>query len=376
MSFNERKELLKTIEEHRKRPLLVYITSGRANAGGSIANDVIREFVEQIDTLPDDTKSLDLIINSFGGDGVTSWRLTSLIREKIGQEGDYTVMVPYYAFSAATLIALGANNIYMHPFSCLGPVDPQINVTKEDGKTRTYAYEDILSYGKFLKEDGQISDESQFAPLFQKLVEEIDPSILGKSKRSSKLSITLASRLLKMHMKGDKNEKKADTIAKTLNKSYFSHGHAVSRSEAKELNLSICDDDPKLNDLIWQVFKNIEDEMKMNEPFDILGLCLAEPGNEFLTEPPPEPAVPANMPPQILQNYWVQYANSQISTKQSKPVDYENIIAIIESLRYRSVYKKKGRVFALRQPNMEYLLGNPVFSSLWESEKIQKPSNP
>jgi ClpP class serine protease len=37
-----------------------------------------------------------------------------------------TVIVPFYAMSGGTLIALAANEILMEPYSVLGPVDPQI----------------------------------------------------------------------------------------------------------------------------------------------------------------------------------------------------------------------------------------------------------
>ena len=49
-----------------------------------------------------------------------------MVREYLGDESFIYCLVPYYAFSAGTLIAVGANEIFMHPTASLGPVDPQI----------------------------------------------------------------------------------------------------------------------------------------------------------------------------------------------------------------------------------------------------------
>jgi len=71
----------------------------------------------------------------------------------LGAEGDITCIVPFYAFSAGTLIAVGANEIFMHPSASLGPVDPQVMVKKQEG-AQQFAYEDLSAYTNFLKEGG------------------------------------------------------------------------------------------------------------------------------------------------------------------------------------------------------------------------------
>ena len=63
---------------------------------------------------------MDLLLVSNGGDPVVSWRIISLLRERFKKVG---VLLPYQAYSAATLVALGADDIVMHPFSNLGPVE-------------------------------------------------------------------------------------------------------------------------------------------------------------------------------------------------------------------------------------------------------------
>src|SRR6267154_3446235 len=110
MSWNQRTELYKQIEAHRKRPLIVYVTSKREGASGHMATDALPHIIQQIDSLPKDTKVLDFLIASLGGDPMVAWRIMSLIRQRVG---NVAVLVPSSAYSAATLVAFGANEIIM-----------------------------------------------------------------------------------------------------------------------------------------------------------------------------------------------------------------------------------------------------------------------
>lgn len=363
MAIAERRALYQEIEDHRKRPLIVYVTSARRGAEGSFAADAVREFVDQLHALPDETVNLDLLVNSMGGDGLTSWRLVSMIRERIGSKGKFSVLVPHFAFSAATLLALGADEIYMYPFACLGPIDPQITVTTKEGK-QGFGYQDVVAFAKFLEEEGKISEQTHLAQLLGPLINEIKPSVLGASKRSSSQSVTMAKRLLKMHMSGAEDQK-ADVIAESLNKSFFSHGHAVSPAEAKELGLKIKDDST-LNDLMWKVYEDIEDETQARNPFDPLAICLADPQNRFLIDSPPVVNIPANAPQQVVNQIW-QASLQSIKTSQCIPKDYDLIHALIESTRHSSRFITKGKIFAARKPDLDYIIGAPKISQGWET---------
>ncbi len=64
----------------------------------------------------------------------------SLLRERFKK---VSVLIPYVAYSAATLLALGADEIVMHPFSNLGPVDPQFIIPSAGGGATAYGAEDL-----------------------------------------------------------------------------------------------------------------------------------------------------------------------------------------------------------------------------------------
>ena len=73
-----------------------------------------------VDNAPDE--DLHLLLVSPGGDGEVAVRLVRAAQARCRR---LTVIVPDYAKSAATLLALGAHEILMGPTSDLGPVDPQ-----------------------------------------------------------------------------------------------------------------------------------------------------------------------------------------------------------------------------------------------------------
>jgi hypothetical protein len=74
MALSERIALYQQIEHLRGKPLIVYVTSIRANAHGQIAQDAVSELLNQLQSLPRNVQDLDLLIVSNGGDGTVAWR--------------------------------------------------------------------------------------------------------------------------------------------------------------------------------------------------------------------------------------------------------------------------------------------------------------
>ena len=124
MARAERIQLIHQLQEVREgRTVIAYVTATRPNLESQMAVDVIPIIYEHLRALgspPADTR-IDLFLHSNGGDGIVPWRLVTLIREFCSE---FNVLVPHRAFSAATLTALGADSVVMHPMGmlvvCLG----------------------------------------------------------------------------------------------------------------------------------------------------------------------------------------------------------------------------------------------------------------
>ncbi len=125
MSSEKRKALISRIEELRGSSVICYLTSLRPNVPGMITDDAVRVFFDHLALLPArPVEKLEVFLVSNGGNSTVPWRLVSLLRE-YGK--NFNVLIPYRAYSAATLLALGADEIVMHQFGELGPIDPTVS---------------------------------------------------------------------------------------------------------------------------------------------------------------------------------------------------------------------------------------------------------
>jgi ClpP class serine protease len=268
MSYNERKEMYVKLEKLRNRKLIVYVTSIRPNLSSSMAADAILPLIDQIKNIPENCKEIDFLIISNGGDPITALRMMSILRERFDK---ITVLIPYVAYSAATILALGADEIIMHPFSNLGPVDPQLTINKKNeigqNENLHFSSEDLRNYINFVKNDIKIKKPKELVNALESITKEVGVLNIGGAKRSQQLSLELSKKLLKTHMKDKQKVKK---IAKSMNLSYYHHGYAVSRKEAHDLGLNIINPEKELEELLWNIWENFKLEMKCDYAFNII----------------------------------------------------------------------------------------------------------
>lgn len=229
-----------------------------------MAGDAVREFIDQIDAISPESREVDVLIHSTGGDGLTAWKLMSELRERFDR---VAVFVPFMAFSAATIFALGADEIVMHPHASLGPIDPQITIQLPDGSKPVFAFEDLGAFLRFLNTEVGLSEQGPLSTIVDRLFSAVDPVHVGGAKRASELATDVGERLLQMHMRGDGERERARDIAERLNKNFFAHGDAVSRSRARDLQLKIAENNPELESLIWNAYLALESYMQLRLPF-------------------------------------------------------------------------------------------------------------
>jgi ClpP class serine protease len=362
MDIQERVKRYKALEDYRKRPLIVFATSTRGNAQGRMAADSVREFIDQIEEIPKEVSSVDVMINSMGGDGLTAWKLMATLRERFK---DITVLVPFVAFSAATLFALGADEIVLHPFASLGPIDPQITENKPDGTKRQFAFEDMGAFLNFLKKDAEITDETLVTQIVDKLFSTVDPLTVGAAKRASELAEQMGERLLLTHVE---DKTKAKQIAVNLNKSFFAHGDAVTKSRAKNLELKISEPDPELDTLLWEAFLAIEDYMELRTPFNPHACFLSDKEAAASIAATAPLNLPPNIPTQMAQQVWNAEINKALTSANNpgKEVGYSVVNAIIESSRISSEFRTSGKISAVRMPTGEVKVSIVNLEAHWK----------
>lgn len=368
MSYQERAELYKKIEAERGRPLIAYVTSIRPNAGGQIAQDVLSELIRQVNQIPSEQREVDVLLVSNGGDPIAAARIVSLLRARFDK---VAVLLPYVAYSAATLIAMGADEIIMHPYSNLGPVDTQIEVvmTGPDGTSgrTTFGTEDLRNYFSFVRSDVGISDQEYMSRAFELLCKQISPTHIGAAKRGAQLSPALGEHLLNLHMD---DAAQAKAITDTLIRSYHHHGYALGKKEAAKIGLPIKHDDSdkqsRLESYIWGVWEDIEEEMECNKPFEPSQVVLGNANTAPLLDAIPQVQMPSNLPPQLVEQVY-NGIMQQISIINVPPTDYEWFLATLESVRGHSEHRVRGKIFATRLPDMRIAISITQTYQGWQT---------
>jgi hypothetical protein len=295
MGLDERIALIRKIEKLRGSTVMCFLTSIRENVISVIADDSVRVFFDHLLLLPSKpVAKLDLFLCSNGGSGTVPWRLVSLFRE---YAKNFNVLIPYRSYSAATLIALGADEIVMHPFAELGPIDPTVsnefNPTEQPtGRRLGISVEDVKAYVNFIKTTVGITHEDELIKAVEALTAKVHPLALGNVERFLAQSRMIAKKILRTHMPDSEEHTIEEIIENMASKLYF-HGHPINRKEAKEdlrlkVNLELP---PALESAIWDLYKQYDGEFQNTVIFNPVGDLAAlagQAGNQ--------PAVPVQMP--------------------------------------------------------------------------------
>ena len=273
MARAERVPHIQAIQEKRgNRLVITYITSTRTGHDVQIADDAVPLFFEHLEANSALAKNgVDLFIHSNGGSGTAPWRIVSLIRQ---YTKEFSVLVPHRAFSAATLIALGADDIVMHKMGCLGPIDPSVANAfnppnpQSPGQQVPISVEDVTAFFKLVKEEVGITHEDELVQAFIAMTDKVHPLALGNVQRSHSQSRLMASKLLKLHM-DESLEHEIVQLIDNLKSNLFFHGHPINRDEArKDLKLKVSDPSPELEPLMWKLYSRYDNDLRLSEPFN------------------------------------------------------------------------------------------------------------
>ena len=175
--------------------------------------DDSEQVLRAIRSTPED-KPIDLIVHTPGGLVLAASQIARAVKEHPAKT---TVIVPHYAMSGGTLIALAADEILMDPNAVLGPVDPQI---------REFPAPSIL---KAVEQKGadKVKDETLImADLANKAISQIQ---------------NLVFELLR-----DKyGEEKAEELARALTEGRWTHDFPITCDVASQLGLRVSTSVPE-----------------------------------------------------------------------------------------------------------------------------------
>ena len=231
------------------------------NPQGSVChNDVIAIYKMLENIGKKDT--LYLFIKSEGGNGQESLRIVNLLRRYFQ---NIRVLIPLECASAATMIALGANEIHMGPMSYLTAVDTSLthdlSPIDRDNERVSVSLDELKRVISLWQKE---KDQTASNP-YKSLFEYVHPLVIGAVDRADSLSVMLCREILSYHIR---EEEKVRRIAEALNAKYPSHDYPILSKEAETIGLAIRDLDHHVLDLLLDL-NQVYSEMGQKSTTDL-----------------------------------------------------------------------------------------------------------
>ncbi len=167
-------------------------------------------------TPPD--KPIALIIHTPGGLVLAASQIARALKRHPAKK---IVIVPHYAMSGGTLIALAADEIWMDPNAVLGPLDPQIAVDQASHMPAPSIIKAVEVKGKEASEKFLV-----LADIAKKSLEEVQEFIVELTKDKM-------------------GEEKAKKLAEELTVGKWTHDYPITYEKARELGLPVKDTIPE-----------------------------------------------------------------------------------------------------------------------------------
>ena len=263
---NERKKQLQRISRLRgNREIMVYAADlNKVNPQTSPLTTIsyvdILSFSDQLANLT--RPKLDLILETPGGSAEVAEDLVRQLRQKYD---DIAVIVPGWAKSAGTLMAMAADEILMGPTSSLGPIDAQLF-----WQGKSFSADALLEgLNKIKKEVGKtLSLNKAYIPILQG----ISPGEIQGATNALKFSKTLVTDWLvsykfknwKKHSSSgspvtdEERKERAERIADRLcnHGLWLTHGRSIKLNDLREMGLQINDysEKPSLSEAITRYY--------------------------------------------------------------------------------------------------------------------------
>lgn len=210
-------------------------------------DDIIRLAAERRRSEPPPRRKLVFLLTTTGGYIEIVQRIVATLRNHY-QLIDF--IIPNYAYSAGTVLAMSGDAIHMDYYSRLGPIDPQVE-TQKGRLVPALGY--LEKYNDLIRkaQQGQIT-----MPEVQLLIQGFDQAELHQIEQARELSVALLIEwLVKYKFKNWKKTQtrklrvnkqmkmvRAEEIARDLNetKKWHTHGHGISMEVLnKDVNLLI-----------------------------------------------------------------------------------------------------------------------------------------
>lgn len=296
-SIERCKTIIKDLETQLNKRIVAYFASEVGTDAGTMVNDEDVFMIENILSVPSSKKDLVLIIHSNGGYALSAERIIDVCRNYCKQKNDgskFYVIVPKKAKSAATIVALGADKIYLRNTAELGPVDPQFTIADKDGNIQVepaYLYVDSLEnifdmdhpgiFQRYFRKNHKKPFSSLPSDMKLKILEQCNYAMYVSAKNELGLSDSIIEKISSEKIKQCPNIKPADFDIFRDPHITKSHGRLINFSDLKNNSLlaekiiepleNLFEDKNKyksVDSLLWELY--VRKKQLTNDPGNVL----------------------------------------------------------------------------------------------------------
>jgi Serine dehydrogenase proteinase len=240
--FSETQKIITAIEERLGATFIAYWDGPH----GEVSEDDILTFYALLRHLGPQPRLL-LFIKSDGGMATAALRIVHLLRQYCQH---ITVLVPLNCVSAATMIALGADEIQMGPLAFLSAVDTSLthglSPIDSDNHRVSVSLDELTRIVNLWRGESRDEGPNPYSAVFN----HIHPLVIGAVDRSSSLSVRLCNEILSYHMS---DREKTEQISRTLNYDYPYHAYPITIKEARRIGLNVTQLDQGTNDILLEL---------------------------------------------------------------------------------------------------------------------------
>lgn len=230
-------------------------------------DDQLRIVIESLRKGNSKTNNLIIILETNGGYMEIVERLVAIMRTHYKH---VSFVIPDYAYSAGTVLALSGDEIFMDYYSVLGPIDPQIQLS--EGKSHQSGYGHLTKYNEITKKINDSQDMAQCQAELAYLIKKFEPAHLFAIEQAIEHGISLITAWLPQYkfkswkktatrgvpvtvrMKKTRARKIAETLGNASK--WHSHGRGISLKELTSPDIKLLIDDFGKNSELSEMIRN------------------------------------------------------------------------------------------------------------------------
>jgi hypothetical protein len=259
-----RQGLFRQLEEQTKATAVLYVGNIRHPAASMNLQDAV--FLENVLKQSEPIENLDLIVNSPGGQGEAADKVLHVCRQ-FCPNGRLRLIVPYFAKSAATMLAFGVDEVVMGPYSELGPTDAQVKIVEGgvENFVSAQVFVDMLTNLEARISDAESKGQAVSQALLVQLAS-LNKPFVEHCRRLQWYALDFAQRwmckyvLRELYLK-DAKAAQAHAVATGeafLHSGVFSHGQMLTAADLKEQdNIHIKINELDRDNAVWRAIWKI-----------------------------------------------------------------------------------------------------------------------